>query len=234
MNQNEINEQVQQTQQVQQNDQRKGMGKKYLAVVLLLLLFIGISIGYAGLSSSLNISGSSTINDNTKWDIDVLDNSISCPNGEICQINPSNPGSLTPDDGKVTPENPNPTGAVIWTEGNTVYFKHVLTAPGDVFTFNTTFKNNGTLNAKVSDVVKSNLNTTAQNFMTYTVTYANGNTINVNDTLAAGQSATFKVTVTYKAEVQVLPTPQQLAEINETAQGHTGATSFFTVTYVQA
>lgn len=234
MNQNEINEQVQQVQQVQQNDQRRGMGKKYLAVVLLLLLFIGISIGYAGLSSSLNISGSSTINDTTKWDIDVLDNSITCPDGEVCQINPSNPGSLTPDDGKVTPDNPNPTGAIIWTEGNTVYFKHVLTAPGDTFTFTTTFKNSGTLNAKVSNVIKNDLNPTAQQFMTYTVTYANGNSINENDTLASGQTASFKVTVTYKDNISTLPTPQQLAEINETALGNTGATSFFTVTYVQA
>ena len=192
-----------------------------------------ISVGYAALSSSLNISGSSTIKNNT-WDIDVDDGDITCPQGEVCTIDPANPETVTPDDGVVTPTNPDPTGAVIWMDGNTVYFKHVLTVPGDVFTFSTTYTNNGTIDAKVASVTKSTLNATAQQFMTYDVTYANGTAVQSGDTLAAGSSATFKVTVAYKSTVTTLPTAEQLALINETADGHTGATSLFTVTYEQA
>lgn len=207
--------------------------RKSLAVILLLLLITCISIGYAALSSSLNINGTSTITD-AEWDVGPDgDGDITCPTGQTCTINPSNPDDVTPDDGKPTPENPDPKGAVIWMDGDTVYFKHVLTKPGDVFTFTTVYKNNGTIDAKVSNVTKSELNATAKNFMEYDVTYADGSEIKANDVLAAGSSATFKVTVKYK-NVSTLPTAAQLALINETADGHTGATSLFTVNYVQA
>ena len=204
--------------------------KRSLILIVLLLLITVVSVGYAALSSSLNIRGSSTIN-NPTWDISIEDGAaIDCPTGEKCTINPSNPDSLTPDDGT----GDNAKGAIIWTDGNTVYFKHVLTKPGDSFTFTTEFSNNGTIDAKVDTVTKSNLNATAQNFMTYNVTYANGNTINSGDLLRAGESVSFKVSVTYKSTVSVLPTAEQLALINETSEGNTGATSLFTVNYVQA
>lgn len=229
MNENQVKENQSQQKEQKQNDQ----GKKTTILILLLLLLMTISVGYAALSSSLNISGSSTIKNST-WDIDVGDGDITCPSGEVCTINPSNPESVTPDDGVPTSTNPNPKGAVIWMDGNTVYFKHVLTAPGDVFTFSTTYENNGTIDAKVASVTKSSLNATAQQFMTYDVTYSDGTAVQNGDSLAAGSSVTFKVTVAYKSTVTTLPTAEQLALINETADGHTGATSLFTVTYEQA
>lgn len=204
--------------------------KRSLILIVLLLLITFVSVGYAALSSTLNIRGSSTIN-NTTWDISIEDGTaISCPTGEKCTINPSNPESLTPDDGT----GDNAKGAIIWVDGNTVYFKHVLTKPGDSFTFTTEFSNNGTIDAKVDTVTKSNLNATAQRFLTYDVTYANGNAVTTGDLLRAGESVTFKVSVTYKSTVSVLPTTEELALINETSAGHTGATSLFTVNYVQA
>ena len=200
--------------------------KRSLILIVLLLLITVVSVGYAALSSSLNIRGSSTIN-NPTWDISIA---IDCPTGEKCTINPSNPDSLTPDDGT----GDNAKGAIIWVDGNTVYFKHVLTKPGDSFVFTTEFSNKGTIDAKVDTVTKSDLNATAQRFMTYNVTYANGNTVNSGDLLRVGESVTFKVAVTYKSTVSVLPTAEELALINETSAGHTGATSLFTVNYVQA
>ena len=238
----EQNEQIQSTEQVQVNEQaqvqveekqKQKNGKKYIAILLLLLILMGVSVGYAALTSSLHINGTSTIN-NASWEIDANDNDITCPSGQVCTINPTNPDELTPDDGKVTPSHPNPNGAIIWTEGNTIYFKHLLTTPGDIFTFNCKFTNSGTIDAKVSNVTQSSLNTTAQRFMDYTVTYADGSTIRNGDVLLAGNSASFKVTVSYKSSVTALPTSAELAQINETASGHTGATSFFTVTYEQA
>ena len=70
--------------------------------------------------------------------------------------------------------------------------------------------------------------------MTYNVTYADGTTVSTGDTLNAGASATFKVTVAYRSDVTTLPTAAELALINETSNGHTGATSLFTVNYEQA
>ena len=224
MNEEKLNEE-----KIEENKQNR----KSLAIILLLVLITVISIGYAALSATLNISGSSTI-ENPSWDIDADDSDIKCPSGEKCTINPANPDSLTPDDGKVTPTNPNPKGAIIWMDGNTVYFKHVLTVPGDTFTFTTEYSNNGTIDAKVSNVTTNELNTTAQRFIDYSVTYNDGSQINVGDRLNAGASAVFKVTVKYKSSVTVLPTAAELALINETADGHTGATSLFSVTYEQA
>ena len=209
-----------------QLQQQSKSNKRYFAVIILLLLVLGLSVGYAILSASFNINGTSTIKSNT-WEIGTDGTDITCPSGQVCTIQPNNPDDLTPDDGT---EN----GAIIWTDGNTVYFKHLLTKPGDVFTFNATYTNSGTIDAKVSSVVTSSLNATAQSFMTYDVTYANGSAIREGDSLPAGSTATFKVTVAYRSTVVDLPTAEQLALINETADGHTGATSLFTITYEQA
>lgn len=225
----------QQQQQEQQHQERYQRREKRTAILLLLLiLLVTVTIGYATLSASLNISGSSTIQNNT-WNVTIDDgtDAIECPPGDVCTINPANPDSLTPDDGVVTPTNPNPNGAIIWMDGNTVYFKHVLAQPGDVFTFTTTFKNKGSIDAKLASVTQSSLNATAQNFMTYVVTYADGTTPASGDILNANAEATFKVTVAYKSTITALPTAEELALINETSQGHTGATSLFTVTYEQ-
>lgn len=204
--------------------------KRSLVLIILLLLVVFISVGYATLSSTLSIKGSSTIN-NPTWSVGIEEGTdIGCPTLEKCTINPSNPESLTPDDGT----GDNAKGAIIWMDGNTVYFKHLLTKPGDNFTFTTKFSNTGTIDAKVDTVTKSNLNATAQRFLTYAVTYANGTAINSGDLLRSGQSVTFKITVTYKSTVTTLPTAEELALINETSEGHTGATSLFTVNYIQA
>ena len=215
-------------------NERKSNGKKKAFLILLLVLLLGVTVGFATLGSTLQINGTSTIKSST-WNIGGDDtNPIECPSGEVCTINPQNPGSLTPDDGEVTPENPNPNGAIIWMDGNTVYFKHLLSVPGDVFTFNVTYTNNGTVDAKVASVNKSQLNSTAQQYLTYTATYSNGNEVTVGDILAAGASVTFKVTVAYKSTVTELPDAETIALINETANGKTGATSSFTVEYEQA
>ncbi len=212
--------------------EKKSKGKKNAFLILLLVLLLGITVGFATLGSTLQITGTSTIKNST-WDISADDSDIECPSGEVCTINPHNPETITPDDGVPTPENPNPKGAIIWMDGNTVYFKHLLSVPGDVFTFNVTYTNNGSVDAKVASVNQSQLNATAQQFLTYSATYEDGTAVAVGDILAAGDDATFKITVSYKSTVTTLPTAAQIAAINETANGKTGATSSFTVEYEQ-
>ena len=186
MDQNSIQQQLQ---------QQHKTTKRYFAIIILLLMVMGLSIGYSVLSTSFNINGTSTIKNST-WEISVGNGDINCPTGDICTINPADPEGTTPDA-------EGPIGSVIWLDGNTVYFKHVLTKPGDVFTFTTKFTNTGSINAKISSVTTSSLNATAQNFMTYNVTYADGTTVSTGDTLNAGASATFKVTVAYRSDVTI-------------------------------
>ena len=214
---------------------RKSARKKQRYMLILLLLLAVVTIGYATLSTGLNINGTSKIKNST-WNVEIPDDDddvITCPTGETCTINPTNPDDIDPDNGETTPENPNPHGSVIWMDGDTVYFKHLLEKPGDTFTFDVKFENNGTIDAKIAESgIKVDLNTTAKKFLTYTVTYSNGNEVGVGDRLAAGASASFKVTVSYKDTVTTLPTASELAAINGT--DGKGAPTSFTVTYEQA
>jgi len=269
-------EQQIQGQELQQNQGKKG--KKSSLLLVLLLLLVTITVGYAVLSATLNINGTSTVV-NAEWCVgpkcgdDACEDisSASCTDkpldckGENCIIldcdaNPSacncdaqgncDPGAIdcTTNPEKCLKPNCEVTATEtcactenketcvpipqIWMKGNTISFEHTLTKPGQVFTFNATYKNGGDIDAKVSSVLKSELNSTAQNYLTYTVTYADGSAIQEDDVLAAGASAEFKVTVAYK-NVSALPDAATVALINETAQGHRGATSSFTVTYEQ-
>ena len=218
-------------------EKRNQKGKKSVFLMLLAVLLLTITIGFATLSATLNINGTSKIKGNT-WEIDGGgDDDIVCPTGQVCTINPDNPDELTPDDGEpvcTDPADPttctDPVGAVIWMDGDTIYFKHLLTVPGDVFTFTAKYTNNGSVDAKIASVSTSELNATAQQFLTYTATYEDGTAVQVGDELPAGESRTFKITVAYKSTVTTLPTEAQLAAINEDGNG---AKSLFTVQYEQ-
>ncbi len=236
---------------MKKKNKKKKKGKKKNAYLLLLLvLLLGITVGFATLSATLTINGTSTINGNTQWDVSPVPEDedphtgISCPSGEVCTINPDNPTSVVPDDGKpVCTDHDNdpstadqctdPVGAVIWTEGDTVHYKHLFVEPGETFTFDVTFKNTGTIEAELQSAVTGPLSATAAKYLTYEVKYADGTTPTAGDTLAAGASKTYRVTLTYNDYVETagqpgsLPSAEEIAIIN--AEEHT-----FTATYVQA
>ena len=270
--------------QIEQNqNEQKQRGRKSATLLLLLILLVTVTVGFAVLSTTLNIRGTSKIAGGGEWCVgpecddtchDAENKScgiITCPEGEKCDIVDCNahPDHCTcdattevctpaPIDCDTTPAKctkpnctvtetetcactdnstqnciPNPQ---IWMNGNTVYFDHTLEKPGDVFTFNTKYSNGGNIDAKVTNVSKSFLNTTAQKFMTYDVTYDDDSAINQNDELAAGATATYKVTVAYKSTVTVLPTPEELEAINgdgDSTTGRHGAFSSFEVNYGQ-
>ena len=47
----------------------KKKGKSKYALVLVLFLLVGITIGYAALETALNIKGTSSIGENSTWDV---------------------------------------------------------------------------------------------------------------------------------------------------------------------
>ena len=257
--------QSQQVENQQQNYAKKN--KKIVLLMILLIVLVTITIGYAVLSTSFNIVGTSTIlsdwcvglkcGDNACDDVGSCQNSpIVCPNNDCiitdCDKNPAlcncnNNGECSGPTAIDCSQNPDKSNsakctcaqngtctptAQVWLKGDSIYFRNTLAKPGDVFTFDTTYKNGGTIDAKLGSFSKSSLNATAQQFMTYEVKYSDGSIIEQNETLSAGSSKTFRVTVKYN-DVQTLPTPAQLDLINEVADGRTGATSTFTVNYVQ-
>ena len=232
---NSQNNSVQNNSEQQTVVERRKSSTSEIVLIVLMVLVLSISIGYALLSTSLNINGQSRVKD-AKWDIGDI--TIECPEGEVCTINPDDPTNVPPDESTCKPTDPtdcdNGTGAVIWLDGDTVYFKHILTQPGDTFTFYASIKNKGNIKAKVSNVIKNELNTTARRFLNYTVTDANGNAINAGRALNVGDTLKVKVTVSYRTDIAALPTAAEISEINEEAEGHFGATSFFSVSFEQA
>jgi len=263
----EYQQQIQNQQFEHQQQKPEKKSRRIVILLVLLILLVSITIGYAILSTSFNIVGTSTISG--KWCVgpkcgpNACDNiatcqnpPIDCPNDDCtitdCDKNPSlcncaNSGECsgpTPIDCTKDPDKSDATKctcdangvctpiAQIWLIGDSVYFRHTLKEPGDVFTFDTTYTNGGSIDAKLGSFTKSTLNATAQQFLTYEVKNADGSSIQTNEPLNIGESHTYRVTVTYK-NVQTLPTPAQIDLINEVADGHTGATSEFTANYVQ-
>ena len=249
--------------QSQQLNQQNKKNKRIVYMTVLLLLLVAITIGYAVLSTSLNIVGTTKVVG--EWCVGVkcggCDNvatcqnsPITCPNNDCvitdcdansaacnCNANTGECSGPTAFDCTQDPDKSNSSKctcdangvcvpkAQVWLIGDSVYFRNTLTKPGDVFTFDTKYTNGGNIDAKVGSFNKSALNATAQNFLTYEVKYSDGSSIINNEALNVGDSKTFRVTITYN-DVETLPTQAQLNLINE---GGAGATSEFTVTYVQ-
>lgn len=160
--------------------------KKNLVIAFVLLLMIGISLGYAAISSNVNINGTTDINSN-KWEI-YFDNVVETT------------GSVTAT-----------SAAAVQTDKTVVEFDIDLGEPGDFYEFTVDVVNNGTLDAMVSEVVKSGLSTEQAVYLSYDVTYEDGTAISKCDEIAAGATKTLKVRVEYRTDItaEQLPTTAQ-------------------------
>ena len=166
------------------NNKRK---LNYLLVIIILLL---VSVGYAILSTNLNIVGSSQISAPT-WDI----------HWENVVVKTGSVSATTP---------------TIDTNKTTVNYTVTLTIPGEYYEFTVDAVNAGTIDGMVS-VVSNKLNgteiTTLPNYLEYKVSYEDGVDIAPNHLLAANSSEKYKVHVGYKKDISVsdIPaTPQTL------------------------
>ena len=110
----------------------KNREKRTLIIICLTAVLVCMTIGYAAFQTQLNIIGTSTIA--SKWDVQIIGISSGTPTG--------------------TGENaiaPSYTGTTANMEAN-------LYVPGDAMTYDITIKNNGTIDAVLSDIIKSNSN----------------------------------------------------------------------------
>ena len=168
------------------------MQRRYLFTVLVILL-LGISLGYALLTTNLNIVGTTVVKDN-KWDI-YFDN-VQVKSGSVTASTP-----------------------VIDTAKTTVSYSVTLNLPGDYFEFTVDAKNAGTIDGMIS-AVSSKLNgteiTTLPNYLEYSVTYSDGIAIQNNHLLEAGKSETYKVRVGYKKDISATDLPSTEQTLNLT------------------
>ena len=180
--------------------------KKNGTIYILVLLLLGITLGYAYLNTTLNINGTTNIS-SANWNI-YWDN---------IQYGTNNVTDIT-------------TPATIQTGLTEVTFNVNFKEPGDTYEFTVDAINDGTIDAMISTFSKgvyaSNGTTekTLPDYLEYTVTYSDGVEIAQNHLLEAGETETYKVRVHYKEDI----TASQLPSTNDNYMFK------FSVTYAQA
>ena len=167
-----------------------------LVALALVLSVVGISIGFAAMSTDLTINGSAEVFP-ASWDIKFKDLSSPTITG----------------DAVVT------TAPTITSDTHIGNYAVKLTKPGDSVTYTFKVANDGTIDAKLTDFIKATPTftgtgatasadaTIVQNNFEYTVTYSDDTAITKNtDELDAESYKTVKLVVGYKADATELPT----------------------------
>ena len=164
------------------------MKKKNKKCYVLLALFalIGITIGYAVLSTTLNINGKSTISKNT-WDVHF-------------------------DNINVTDESVEAVKLPTIEDDTTVDFEIALNMPGDFYEFTVDVVNNGTIDAMIESINKTPILTEEQaKYLDYTITYQNNLEITSKQLVKKDESVRLKVRVEIRKDID----PSDLPEVGE-------------------
>ena len=167
-----------------------------LVVLALVLSVVGISIGFAAMSTDLTINGSAEVVP-ASWDIKFKDLSSPTITG----------------DAEVT------TAPTITSDTHIGNYAVKLTKPGDSVTYTFKVANDGTIDALLTNFIKATPTftgtgatasadaTIVQNNFEYTVTYSDDTAITKNtDELDAESYKTVKLVVGYKDDATTLPT----------------------------
>ena len=180
--------------------EKKNSRKKW-GILLLLFLVITISIGYAALTSNLDINGSSTIKGQT-WDVhfenisNISKIGLTSDNGTGEKTAAIRQLTTTPTDKK---------------DDLNVDFAISMKQPGDQYSFKVNVVNAGSLNARCKLEV-TELTSPASNYLTWSVT---GITTNSSgEVINAGGSKQITVTVTFKESVTDLPSSDITANLS--------------------
>ena len=169
---------------------KKKSGKK-VVLSLLALLLLTITVGYAALSTTLNINGTSKIN-NATWDVHFTNL-------------------------KVTSGSVSATKAATIDSATEIDYNVELIKPGDFYEFTVDVTNTGTIDAKLGEApILSGVSAEQDVYTNYTVTYSDDNAINANDKLAAGTTKKLKVRVEFDRNITNSQLPTEAQPLNLT------------------
>ena len=159
---------------------RRRKNKKFIIIILILF----ISIGFAYLSASLNITGLATIK-RSVWDVHF--ENIVNENEDVLNID---------------------TPAVISNNKLRVDFEVSLDQPGQEYSFYVDVLNNSTFDVALSNLSITGLDSSLENYIIPTVTYSDGITPLQNDILKENSLETLRVSVKYNDDLDAnnLPT----------------------------
>lgn len=138
--------------------------KKNILIVALFVAIVAMSVGYAALAQVLKINGTSNIN--AEWNVEITNIEVKNQVGASDRVVPT-------------------------FTSKTATFDVNLSYPGASSTYLVTVKNNGTINAKLSEITGVEAaNLTKPTSVQYTVVKSD-----TNDELNVGESKTFEVKV---------------------------------------
>ena len=166
--------------------------RRVIVFIVLLLMILGITIGYAIMSETLTIQGQAEVRP-ASWEIRFAN--LSAP--------------------AITGDASVPTLPTIGGTGNTTISNYdvILTRPGDSVAFEFDVQNNGSIPARLQTLTMNTPATlTLQGLgattatadenivrgnLVYTLTYTDNTPVAQNDTLAAGSSVRMRLTLSY-------------------------------------
>lgn len=184
---------------------RRNNNKKRTIYGVLLIVVAILVVGYAVLSTPLNIFGGLSIVGGNSWSVKWSNVSIDPESTATATLEPS-----------------------LENNNTKVNFVINLTTPGDYYEFYVDATNNGSINAMI-DNISYNIYDEEDNevyppYIIYNVSYADGTELNNYHLLESNSSATYKVRIQFDSDVS----PDDLPSGTETYRFE------FSVTYVQA
>ena len=179
--------------------------RRQMMKLLLFILLVSISMGYAFLRTELTINGTADFLD-ARWDIHFANLVV-------------NPNSVELSTGN--------TAAIISASTTEVTYAVTLKEPGDFYEFTVDAVNNGTMDAMI-ETISSKMGgveiTSLPAYMEYSVTYSDGIELAPNQYLKAGTTETYKVHIGFKKDINASDLTGQVES----------KTFSFSVTYIQA
>jgi len=154
--------------------EKQGRMTRNMAVLAVIVAILAMSVGFAALQQSLAITGTTTVRAST-WSISFAN--LRAP-------------ILT---GGATIDRP----ATLIINSTTLTFEVSLGKPGDSVEYTFDVRNNGDINAKIGTVNLTGVSAAQGMNVTYTVTYSDGTPVLANDALAAGQTRTLTLKLSY-------------------------------------
>ena len=173
---------------------RVSINRRTLSIILCIVLIFtfSLSLAYAALSITLNIQGNAEVVAST-WDV-YLDN-VNVKYGSVSSNLPSIVGPTT------------------------VKFSSSLTTPGEFYEFTVDVVNAGSIDAMISNVVKTPTLTEEQSkYLNYIIEYDNGEPINNKQLLKRNSFVRLRVRVEFRKDITAADLPSSELILNSSFQ----------------
>ena len=164
------------------------LNRTTLSIILSIVLIsvFSLSIAYAALSVTLNITGTAQVMD-ASWDVHFANVKV-------------NPASVP-----ITPQISN----------NQITFNANLEEPGDFYKFTVDIVNDGSIDAMIDTIITTpNLTTEQKKYLKFEIEYADGQSINTQQKLNSKETKTISVLFSFRTDIPVSDLPTTSSNFN--------------------